>query len=158
MAAPVDPATRKKVLRVVFFSLLLDLVCAFPFLHPQFFCETLADLLTRCTLHPEFPSRTSKLSLQADTWMADPSHSSYLSSQSYWSSTETSKRPKASPRRTKAPRSSHTSSHTSMPTRPPSHDPSTQDMILYYLAELWGVYSRSFPFRSHVSPSPQESS
>ena len=28
MAAPVDPATRKKVLRVVFFSLLLDLVRA----------------------------------------------------------------------------------------------------------------------------------
>lgn len=28
MAAPVDPATRKKVLRVVFFSLLLDLVFA----------------------------------------------------------------------------------------------------------------------------------
>lgn len=27
MAAPVDPATRKKVLKVVFFSLLLDLVC-----------------------------------------------------------------------------------------------------------------------------------
>jgi hypothetical protein len=26
MAAPVDPATRKKVLKVVFFSLLLDLV------------------------------------------------------------------------------------------------------------------------------------
>jgi hypothetical protein len=27
MAAPVDPTTRKKVLKVVFFSLLLDLVC-----------------------------------------------------------------------------------------------------------------------------------
>lgn len=27
MAAPVGPATRKKVLKVVFFSLLLDLVC-----------------------------------------------------------------------------------------------------------------------------------
>ncbi|KAH7311027.1 major facilitator superfamily domain-containing protein [Rhexocercosporidium sp. MPI-PUGE-AT-0058] len=35
MAAPVDPATRKKVLRVVFFSLLLDLI-SFTFILPLF--------------------------------------------------------------------------------------------------------------------------
>jgi hypothetical protein len=48
MAAPVDPATRKKVLRVVFISLLLDLVSQFliPRAIPILFSKSGLPLLT----------------------------------------------------------------------------------------------------------------
>lgn len=106
MAGSVDAATRKRVLKVVFISLTLDLVSRVP-------VACLPRDPSADTSPPRYPSPSSSL--------CSPSSSN---------STATLK---PQPTRTPLPRipSCHGSSASSMPTRPPLRAPSTLAMILY---------------------------
>lgn len=107
MAGSVDAATRKRVLKVVFISLLLDLVSRVSVALPR-----------------------SRPTISLHEFARYPSPSSSLSSPSSSNSTAT---PKPQPTRTPLLRtpSCHGSSASSMPTRPPLRAPSTLAMTLY---------------------------
>jgi hypothetical protein len=134
MAAPVDPATRKKVLKVVFFSLLLDLVritrnhrasksLVLPNSHfissrTQLICHQLSFTF----ILPLFPSLLQFYREYVPLRYPEDRLAYH---------TTASRRPQNLPPRTNLPPSSHISLRTSMPTRHPSRDQSILDMILY---------------------------
>ena len=128
MAAPVDPATRKKVLRVVFFSLLLDLVCAL--------APTMNAIGRIAWLIMEHRSVLLSFSHYFRLcWHIIESKDFFLASICRTNADillPASKHPHNSAAQINRPLYSRISLHTSMPTRLRSRDLSIRDMILCY--------------------------